>query len=155
MREAMVAGGSRMIVIGHAEFTTDIPEYADFEPKDYWDRRARGLGGSATDPVCSCAEENLLAFPGDPYHAENILIAYLPAEGIIFEADHFPQPATGVIPPAVPATVAFGKALERLGLEYDRIVGAHSSRVATPADLERALTRPVAERAGGELSLSP
>jgi len=74
VRAAMVASGSRLIVMGHAEFTTDIPEYERLEPKDYWDRRARGLGGSKTDPVCSCAEENLLAFPGDPYSTENILI---------------------------------------------------------------------------------
>jgi len=74
VRAAMVASGSRLIVMGHTEFTTDIPEYAGFEPKDYWDRRARGLGGSLTDPVCSCAEENVLAFPGDPYFSENILI---------------------------------------------------------------------------------
>jgi hypothetical protein len=42
--------------------------------KDYWDARARGLGGSGTDPFCSCAEENLLGYPGDPYAAECILI---------------------------------------------------------------------------------
>ncbi len=41
---------------------------------DWWDRRARGLGGSETDPIASCAEENLLCFEGDPYAAENILI---------------------------------------------------------------------------------
>ncbi|MFT4543317.1 MAG: hypothetical protein ACI841_001414 [Planctomycetota bacterium] len=74
VREAMVASGSRLIVMGHGEFTTDMPEYKDMTPKDYWDRRARGLGGSETDPVCSCAEENLLAFKGDPYWSENILI---------------------------------------------------------------------------------
>ncbi|MGK2925721.1 MAG: MBL fold metallo-hydrolase, partial [Lysobacterales bacterium] len=49
---------------------------------------------------------------GPTPHAEHILIAYLPAEGIIFEADHFPQPPTGGIPPAVPATVAFARALD-------------------------------------------
>ena len=38
------------------------------------DRRARGMGGSLTDPFCSCAEENLLAYDGDPYSTENILI---------------------------------------------------------------------------------
>jgi hypothetical protein len=32
------------------------------------------LGGSEQDPFCSCAEENLLAYPGDPYSSENILI---------------------------------------------------------------------------------
>jgi hypothetical protein len=74
VREAMVESGSRLIVMGYKEFTTDIPEYARMKPKDYWDARARGLGGSRRDPVCSCAEENVLAYPGDPYHAECILI---------------------------------------------------------------------------------
>lgn len=74
LRATMIASGSRLIVMAHDEFTTDIPEYAHMKPKDFWDARARGLGGSRTDPVCSCAEENLLAYPGDPYAAENILI---------------------------------------------------------------------------------
>lgn len=74
VRTAMIANGSRVIIMGRGEFTTDIPEYAHMKPKEYWDARARGLGGSETDPVCSCAEENVLAFPGDPYAAENIFI---------------------------------------------------------------------------------
>ena len=74
VREAMIESGSRLIVMGYQELTTDIPEYAHFDNPDYWDRRARGLGGSRTDPVCSCAEENVLAYPGDPYSTENILI---------------------------------------------------------------------------------
>jgi hypothetical protein len=36
VRKAMIDSGSRMIVMGHQEFTTDVPEYAHFEPKDYW-----------------------------------------------------------------------------------------------------------------------
>lgn len=74
VRKAMIDSGSRMIVIAHNEFTTDIPEYRRMKPKDFWDARARGLGGSRTDPVCSCAEENVLAYQGDPYSTENILI---------------------------------------------------------------------------------
>ena len=74
VREALIAGGSRMVVMAHDEFTTDVPEHAHMTPKDYWDVRARGLGGSRTDPVCSCGEENLLGFPGDPYSTECILI---------------------------------------------------------------------------------
>ena len=74
IRRAMIASGSRLIVMAHSEFTTDIPEYAHLHPKDYWDARARGLGGSLDEPVCSCAEENMLAFEGDPYSTENILI---------------------------------------------------------------------------------
>jgi hypothetical protein len=74
IRKTMIASGSRMIVMAYNEYTTDIPEHSKMKPKDFWDARARGLGGSEKDPVCSCGEENLLAFKGDPYHAENILI---------------------------------------------------------------------------------
>lgn len=74
VRAAMVKSGSRMIVMAHDEYTTEVPEHSKLKPKEFWDVRARGLGGSRTDPVCSCGEENLLAFPGDPYSTENILI---------------------------------------------------------------------------------
>jgi hypothetical protein len=74
VREAMIKSGSRMIVMAHNEFTSDVPEHSKLRPKDYWDARARGLGGSKTEPVCSCAEENVLAFEGDPYSTENIVI---------------------------------------------------------------------------------
>ncbi|MFV2068770.1 MAG: hypothetical protein ACC645_17495, partial [Pirellulales bacterium] len=74
VREAMIHGGSRMCILAHNEFTTDLPEFAHFTPNDYWDARARGTGGSQTDPYCSCGEENLLGYLGDPYAAECILI---------------------------------------------------------------------------------
>lgn len=74
VRKAMIISGSRLIVMAHDEFTTDVPEHAHLKPKEYWDARARGLGGSEHDPVCSCGEENLLCFQGDPYSTENILI---------------------------------------------------------------------------------
>ncbi len=71
---AMVGSGSRMSIIAHNEFTTDLPEWEKLKPKEFWDARARGLGGSEEDPYCSCGEENLLAYDGDPYAAECILI---------------------------------------------------------------------------------
>lgn len=85
VRSAMIKSGSRLCIIAHNEFTTDLPEWAwladepvpGFEgisARDYRDARARGMGGSETDPFCSCGEENLLGFDGDPYQAENILI---------------------------------------------------------------------------------
>jgi hypothetical protein len=81
----MIKSGSRLCVLAWNEFTTDQPEFAhlgegpnprgmDVSAKEFWDTRARGLGGSEEDPLCSCAEENLLGYPGDPYAAENILI---------------------------------------------------------------------------------
>mgnify|MGYP002078800646 CR=1 FL=1 len=74
LRKCMIASGSRLIVMAHSEFTTDIPEYAGMKPKDFWDARARGLGGSRSQSICSCAEENVLGYPGDPYQAESIVI---------------------------------------------------------------------------------
>lgn len=74
VKEAMVKGKSRLVVMAHTEFTTDVPEHSGQTPKLFRDRRARGLGGSQTDPVSSCAEENVLGFQGDPYSAESILI---------------------------------------------------------------------------------
>src|SRR6185436_19701342 len=66
----MATNRARLVVMAYNEYTTDVPEQANRSPKVYWDRRARGLGGR----ICSCAEENLLGFPGDPYSTENILI---------------------------------------------------------------------------------
>jgi hypothetical protein len=74
VRKAMIDGGSRLVVMAYDEFTTDVPEHSHMTPKDFWDARARGLGGSRKDPVCSCGEENLLGLKGDPYFSENILI---------------------------------------------------------------------------------
>jgi len=74
VKKAMIESGSRLIVMAHNEFTTDVPEHRRLKPKEFWDARARGLGGSRRDPVCSCAEENLLCFRGDPYSKECILI---------------------------------------------------------------------------------
>ncbi|HVU17816.1 MAG TPA: hypothetical protein VHD32_12890 [Candidatus Didemnitutus sp.] len=64
----------RLAVMAPTEMTTDVPEHSDLTPKDYWDKRARGLGATEARPAVSCAEENLLGYPGDPYPAENILI---------------------------------------------------------------------------------
>ena len=54
VRAAMIKNGSRMIVMAYNEYTTDVPEHSKMRPKNFWDVRARGLGGSNHDPVCSC-----------------------------------------------------------------------------------------------------
>jgi hypothetical protein len=64
----------RVVVMAATERTTDVPEHSDLMPKDYWDRRARGLGATRRRPAVSCGEENLLGFKGDPYVGENIFI---------------------------------------------------------------------------------
>ena len=95
LRDAMVGQRMRVVVMAQAESTTDLPEQRDWKKptrddprlttgererydeligrltdKEYWDRRARGMGGNPT----SCAEENLLGYPGTRYQGENILV---------------------------------------------------------------------------------
>jgi hypothetical protein len=83
--QAMTLSGARLSILAHDEFTCDLPEcsgyanhkvagFEEFPTKDFWDARARGTGGSETDPFATCAEENILSYPGDPYASENILI---------------------------------------------------------------------------------
>jgi hypothetical protein len=60
LRKAMVKGGSRLIVIGYSEFTTDIPEYSKMKPKDFWDALAR-TGRLANRPrLFVCRRERAL-----------------------------------------------------------------------------------------------
>jgi hypothetical protein len=97
LREALIAKNWRIGVMAQTEMTTDIPEHRDrkkpppgdprltvaekrqyesgtgiaaMSDKEYWDRRARGLGGNPT----TCAEENLLGYPGTRYYGEHILV---------------------------------------------------------------------------------
>jgi len=96
-REAMIAKHWRVGVMAITEMTTDIPEHRDrkkpppgdprltegekkgyetntgialMTDREYWDRRARGLGGNPT----TCAEENLLGYPGTRYYGEHIFV---------------------------------------------------------------------------------
>lgn len=72
--DALAKAKVRFAVMAADEYTTDIPEHADLKPRVYWDRRARGLGATPSAPAVSGGEENLLAFPGDPYPREIISI---------------------------------------------------------------------------------
>jgi hypothetical protein len=74
IRRALIRNRTRVAVMAPTELTTDIPEHSDLTPKDYWDKRARGLGATLARPASSCAEENLLNLPGDRYARESIAI---------------------------------------------------------------------------------
>ena len=74
IRAKLAKNKVRFSIMSVDEFTTDVPEHSDLKPKDWWDRRARGLGPTKHRPSVSCGEENLLCYKGDPYHTENILI---------------------------------------------------------------------------------
>lgn len=97
VRAALMKRGARVLVMSQSEMETDLPErrnwkkpvkddprltpgerdnydkpggIASMSDREYWNRRARGMGGTVT----SCAEENLLGYPGTRYYGENILV---------------------------------------------------------------------------------
>ena len=74
--EAMKKANARVAIMARYEGTTDLPEhhYLVNDTALNWDLRARGLGGTIDEPLTSCAEENVLAYQIDKYHAEDILI---------------------------------------------------------------------------------
>lgn len=72
-------------------------------------------------------------------HADGLLIAYLPKEGIVAYADMFNMPAPNTPPPAVGlfTHVAMADNFERLGLKYNTLVSVHApvpDRPITKAD---------------------
>ena len=97
VRAEMVDRGFRVGIMAQVEMQTDLPEYADwkkpeiddrrltprerqqyYEPggiasmsdREYWNRRARGMGGRYT----TAAEENILGYPDTRYYGEHILV---------------------------------------------------------------------------------
>lgn len=74
--DALRRHGTRVTMMARYEGTTDVPEHAYLanDTSLNWDVRARGLEGTMEIPVTSCAEENVLAYQIDKYHAEDILI---------------------------------------------------------------------------------
>ncbi|MEI6950233.1 hypothetical protein V9K67_23835 [Paraflavisolibacter sp. H34] len=97
VRQELVRRKARVLVMAQTEMETDLPErrhwkkperndprltpgerenydkpggIASLSDREYWNRRARGMGGTVT----SCAEENLLGYAGTRYYGENILV---------------------------------------------------------------------------------
>lgn len=79
VKEAMIAKGSKVMIIGEKEEVCDIPEYQHIcdtpENITYWNKRARGFGGAPEhDFSASCGEENVICLPDDRYKGESILV---------------------------------------------------------------------------------
>lgn len=76
-------------------------------------------------------------------HAENMLIAWLPAEGILINADLYSPPASGTQPPATPSAtmVSLYRNMQRLKLDVARHVPIHG-RVGTNEEFLKLVGNP-------------
>jgi len=62
-------------------------------------------------------------------HSEDMLMAYLPAEKILVEADLFEAPPPGRTPPATPLNMALLYNIERIGVSPTRIVSIRTGEI--------------------------
>ena len=70
-------------------------------------------------------------------HNGNMLIAYLPTEKILVNADLYSPPAAGALPPSANASMrSLYQNIERLNLDVERHVGVHG-QVGSHADFVR------------------
>ena len=75
---------------------------------------------------------------GPTSHVDEIVMAYLPKQKLIFQGDLVILPARGAVSPANALTAEFAKAIERLGLDVETIAGVHG-RVGTLTDIREAV----------------
>ena len=80
---------------------------------------------------------------GPSPHANEILVAYLPKERLVFQADLFGVGWGGPVPAGSPTAAHFAKRLEELGLSVERIASVHG-RTTTRAELEESLSKQIA-----------
>lgn len=77
---------------------------------------------------------------GPSPHVDEMLVAWLPEEGILFQGDLLNVPRGGPVPPAVDTTVHFAAELQELGLAPRVHVGVHGT-TGGPEHLAEALER--------------
>ena len=87
-------------------------------------------------------------------HANEILVAYLPKEKILFQADLLNAAPNGNIPIAQDATVSFAQRLQQLGLQVEKIYAVHG-RFATPEELRTSVERRRASELKTDVSSGP
>lgn len=56
----MIIHRLRVAIVADEEVTSDLPEYADVEDKNSFNSRARGYGGSESEPFVTVSEENVM-----------------------------------------------------------------------------------------------
>jgi glyoxylase-like metal-dependent hydrolase (beta-lactamase superfamily II) len=77
-------------------------------------------------------------------HAEEMLVAWLPAEGILYQADLIEAPADGVALPGAnaEATAHLARVIREKGWQVRRFVGAHANLQST-AEFDALVSQPL------------
>lgn len=72
---------------------------------------------------------------GPTEHTEHFLLAYLPKQGVIFEADHMQIPDSGPVPYRTENSAAIVETIKKHDMKIKHIASAHAARTATLDEL--------------------
>ncbi|MCL1633378.1 hypothetical protein M2650_01785 [Luteimonas sp. SX5] len=138
------AGATLLTTPGHVEFYRRLAQVRrSIAPDPYV---AAGQGPSIEafrgERTISDGSQTLVLYDiGPNAHSEELTIAHLPRQGIVWQADVYFSPGTGGgVNPAMPIGIDFAKKLKSLGIDgFEALLEAHNSRIVTAAEFRRAL----------------
>lgn len=131
MAEAVSLGAKLVTVTDNIEAikaaTTPTPEDVNFY----------SIGGRATFGE---GRNRVEVYEVSTLHAASFLVTYVPAEKIIFIADHMGTPFADSTPVANPNTVDMLKALDSLNIDIKQIATAHNARIFSMQDMRNSVS---------------
>jgi len=142
-REYVAEGSTLVTAPGNKSFLEQVAKLeSSMLPKTAWSKRPMTI---------ETVENKKRVFEDDKHrlelydigpnpHAKEMLVAYLPKQKILFQADMFNANPNGSIPIAQDITLSFSENLQKLGLAVEKIYGVHG-RPATPDELKTSIDR--------------
>jgi glyoxylase-like metal-dependent hydrolase (beta-lactamase superfamily II) len=134
IRAFMAEGATMVVPFAAKDFYTRVAKAPHTRQPDSLERNKRtvvieAFGGGAR--VLTDGSRRVEVHPLPTSHAQDIVVIYLPAEGMLFEADHI-SPRDGQVRPA-PLVTEFVAGLDKLGIDVGTIVGIHGDSVSMQA----------------------
>lgn len=144
------AGTTLITTPGHVEFYKKLAQIKQtIRPDAFASSQKEPVIETFTDKkVLTDGEQTVELYNVGPNaHSEELVIAYLPKQKILWQADIFFIPYTGKeVNAAMPITIEFARLLKALGLtDIEHVIDAHHSRVATRAEFMATLKKAGAE----------
>jgi glyoxylase-like metal-dependent hydrolase (beta-lactamase superfamily II) len=144
LRAFIAAGATIYTTAGNREFVTKMAAAPHVIKPDTLARKPAAL---KLEVVAGKKQLGDAAHPVELYdigpgpHVDEMLVAYLPKEKILFFADVFGIPLYGPIPPGTPANRDFADKIKKLGIDVQTLAPAHG-KAGTMKDLQKALDTP-------------
>jgi len=126
MGEAIALGAKLVTVSANVQAIKDAtnPEPSDRDFYTVGKKTSFGEGRNRVD-----------VFEVSTIHSAGFLVTYVPADKVVFIADHMGSPFADAVPVANPNTVDMLKALDSLDIDIKKIATAHNARIFTMKDM--------------------